>query len=215
VKKKVFVYLGIGIVSVILILGLVFDMGENSMKESSTRSLDLDFSYLAANSNLKETLGSNRISMSMPIKLQKESVIEKYCSFFQDESKQELIEFCTSTELLNSDGKFLGNIHMVGSPAVPKLVVVIIQTDPLNSDLEDIKLIFRLVIEDLICNCWEDKKPDGFVTINAWVDGLLEFHTSDVKPHSQSKPISLEGKILQIELTTNFEGYLWELLIAK
>ena len=64
-------------------------------------------------------------------------------------------------------------------------------------------------------DCWELEKPDGFDSVDSWVDGLREFHTNDVKPHSKSKIINLENHKLQIELTTNTEGYLWKLFPQK
>jgi len=204
------------VIAVIAVVGLSYNMNETSVNSIlPVTTLELDFRYVEANYKLREVMDSNGISMSNPILLEEKKEIERYCSFFEDEQKQKLVEFCTSTELLNSEGEFLGNIHMIGSKAFPKLVIVLIQTDPFNSDLPEVKSIFRLVTETLVCYCWNDEKPDGFATIDAWVDGLLKFHLSDVKPHSQSKSIPLEGKKLQLELTTNFEGYLWELLIAR
>lgn len=178
-------------------------------------SAELDFTYKDANANLKDSLKSKNITMSSPIILKDKDGIDKYCTFLKDKEKQKLVEYCTSTELRDSSNHFLGNIHMIGSPSFPRLVIVLIQVDPLMSQLDDVKTIFSTVTENLVCNCWQEKKPSGFETVDSWVDGLYKFHTSDTKPHSQSKPISLEGKTMRIELTTNTEGYIWELLIAK
>ncbi len=178
-------------------------------------SVEMDFTYKDANANLKDALKSQNIAMSSPIILKDKAGIDKYCTFLKDKEKQKLVEYCTSTELRDSSNNFLGNIHMIGSPSFPRLVIVLIQVDPLMGQLDDVKTIFSTVTEKLVCNCWQEKKPSGFETVDSWVDGLHKFHTSDTKLHSQSKPISLEGKTMRIELTTNTEGYIWELLIAK
>lgn len=175
----------------------------------------LDFTYTDANANLKEALTAGGISMSSPVILKEKTDIDKYCTFLKDKEKQSLVEYCTSTELRDADGAFLGNIHMIGSPSFPRLVIVLVQVDPLMSQLDSVKTVFSIVTENLVCNCWEEKKPGGFETVYSLIDGLHQFHTSDVKPHSQSNQISIEGKSMQIELTTNTQGYLWELLITR
>jgi hypothetical protein len=175
----------------------------------------LNFTYTDANAQLKEALSSEGISMSSPVTLKEKTDIDKYCTFLKDKEKQSLVEYCTSTELRDSDGEFLGNIHMIGSPSFPRLVIVLVQVDPLMSQIDSVKTVFSIVTKNLVCNCWEEKKPGGFETVSSLIDGLHQFHTGDVKPHSQSNQISIEGKSMQIELTTNTQGYLWELLITR
>ncbi|MDP3780978.1 MAG: hypothetical protein AABX15_04195 [Thermoproteota archaeon] len=175
----------------------------------------LNFTYTDANAQLKEALSSEGISMSSPVTLKEKTDIDKYCTFLKDKEKQSLVEYCTSTEIRDSDGEFLGNIHMIGSPSFPRLVIVLVQVDPLMSQIDSVKTVFSIVTKNLVCNCWEEKKPGGFETVSSLIDGLHQFHTGDVKPHSQSNQISIEGKSMQIELTTNTQGYLWELLITR
>ena len=83
------------------------------------------------------------------------------------------------------------------------------------SQVEQIKTIFGSVIDELVCTCWEEVKPGGYDTVGNWINALRDFHTSGDKPHSTSKALPLASKHLQIELTTNKDGYLWELLIAR
>lgn len=169
--------------------------------------------YLDDNLILKQKLSEQGISMSSPIRLETKGDIQQYCSFFADSEKQKLVEYCTSTELKDANGNFLGNIHMVGLKDVPQVVMVLLQTDPYMSQIGSVKKVFETATQELVCNCWQDVKPDGFASVGGWVDGLREFHTSDTKPHSKSKQIVLEGKTLQLELTTNTKGYLWQLYI--
>lgn len=210
-NKKILIPVGAGIVVFLITIILSFDTDET--KVDLDPSLSLDFNYDEANSNLRKTLEESKISMSSTIKLNKIQDIKKFCTFFEDESIQNLVEFCTSTELLDSEGNFLGNIHMIGSPELPNLVLVLIQTDPFMNNLPEIKLIFREVIENLVCNCWEDAKPSNINTIEEWIDRQRDFHFSALRSTSKSN-LSLEGKQLQIELTTNTEGYLWKLFVG-
>ena len=46
-----------------------------------------------------------------------------------------------------------------------------------------------------------------------WVDKQRDFHTNDTRPTSTSS-LDLMDKNLQMELSTNTEGYLWKLLIS-
>ena len=211
--KKKFLYLGISVAVLALAVNISFSLFNNDVKLIPESFPELKFTYIESNAKLKESLASHGISMSSPVKLSTIKDIEKFCSFFADKNKQDQVDYCTSTELRDSDGKFLGNIHMVGSRNMPKIVLVLIQTDPFMQDLDEIKSVYDVVIENLVCNCWADVKPSEIETVSDWVDRQKNFHTSDVKPTSKSN-LSIMGINLQMELTTNTEGYLWKLLIS-
>lgn len=203
------IVIGIGVV-------LTYDQYLPKPSEKNTEHIrGFNFTYSEMNSFLKNDLHSNSILMSSPVKIKDKELLEKYCKFFDDEKIQKLIQYCTSTELKDKNEKFLGNIHIVGAPDSPELVLVIIQTDPFMNQLNDIKTTFDVVIKSVICDCWEQFSPDGFHSVSEWVEGMKDFHTSGTKPHSKSKILSLNDSNLQIELTTNENGYLWKLLISK
>jgi len=213
VHKKKFLYIGISVAVLAIAVSLSFNLFNNDA-ELITESLpELKVTYIESNAKLKESLALHGISMSSPVTLSTIKDIEKFCSFFADKNKQDQVDYCTSTELRDSGGEFLGNIHMVGSRNMPKIVLVLIQTDPFMQDLDEIKSVYDVVIENLVCNCWEDVKPSKIGTVSDWVDRQKDFHTSDVKPTSKSN-LSIMGMSLQMELTTNTEGYLWKLLIS-
>jgi len=214
VKYKKHISLGIGVAVAITVI--VFVISYNGKSETSTiDSLSLDFTYDEANSVLKQSLQSQGITMSSPLKFLKQQDIEKWCKFFSDQEKQKLVEYCTSTEIKDPSGNFLGNIHMVGSPNAPKLVLVVLQSNPVLDNMNQIKTVFGTVTKELVCDCWQDIKPDGYETVENWIDALRDFHISGSKPHSESKSISLASKHMQIQLTTTKEGYVWEMLIAR
>lgn len=199
--------------AIILIIALVF--GLNLIDSKPLReNTGLGFTYDYANSQLKTVLASQDVLMSSPLKISGDS-IEKYCKFFDDASKQSLIQYCTSTELKDSDGKFLGNIHIVGSKESPELVIGIIQTDPFMSQYGNIKKVFSSIIQELVCDCWSEYKPDNFASTSLWFDAMNDFHKSSGKITTKSKLLFIEGKYLQLEVTTNKDGYLWKLFVTK
>ena len=211
--KKKFLYIGVSVAVLALAVSFSFSLFNNNTELIPTSLPELKFTYMESNAKLKESLALHGISMSSPVKLSTIKDIEKFCSFFTDKTMQDQVDYCTSTELKDSNGEFLGNIHMVGSRNMPKIILVLIQTDPFMQDLDEIKSVYDVVIENLVCNCWEDVKPGEIETVSDWVDRQKDFHTSDVKPTSKSN-LSLRGITLQMELTTNTEGYLWKLLIS-
>jgi len=154
--------------------------------------------------------------MSKPIKLINRNYLEEFCTFFKNEELQNQVEYCTSTELHDSKGNFMGNIHMVGTRQLPKIVLVVIQSNPFIEDpenLEELKTVYNVVIKELVCDCWHEVQPDNIETISEWIDKERDFHIKTKKITTNSN-LNLSGNQLKIELTTNTEGYLWKLLIS-
>jgi len=213
VKKKIFLYIGIAIVAISIVTSVSLISNDGNEKFNTLSLPELEFTYDDSNSKLKEKLAIFDVSMSSPIKLINRNYLEEYCTFFENEELQNQVDYCTSTELRDSEGKFLGNIHMVGSRQMPKIILALIQTDPFWQNLDDVKTVYNVVIEDLVCDCWNEVQPGDIQTVAGWVDKQRDFHTSDTKPTSKSN-VSLSGMQLQMELTTNTDGYLWKLLIS-
>ena len=212
-KKKIFLYIGIAIVAISVVASVSLISNYDDEKFNTFSLPELEFTYDDSNSKLKEKLAIFDISMSSPITLINRYYLEEYCSFFENEELQNQVDYCTSTELRDSEGKYLGNVHMVGSRQMPKIILALIQTDPFIQNLDDVKTVYKVVIEDLVCDCWNEVQPGDIQTVAGWIDKQRDFHTSDTKPTSKSN-LSLSGMQLQIELTTNTEGYLWKLLIS-
>ncbi len=150
--------------------------------------------------------------MSSPLKLNGFS-IEKYCTFFADENIQNAIRYCTSTELLDSQGRYLGNIHMVGAPSEPWYVIGVIQSDPLISQLNEIKTIYSTMIESAVCDCWKEEKPGGFESVSDWIEAAKSHHLEAKRITSKSEISGLAQQDILLEITTNTEGYLWTFII--
>ncbi len=205
--KKIFLITLISLIAISLVV-IIALMPISENEESKTLSV----SYREVNENIQSELWLHKISMSSALQLNGFS-IEKYCNFFSDESIQNSIEYCTSTELLDSGGKYLGNVHMVGIPGVPKYMIGIIQADPQISQKEDIKIIYNTMIESLVCHCWNEKKPGGFNSVSDWIDAANNHHLEAKKITSKSVISGLSQNDLVLEITTNTEGYLWKFII--
>jgi len=221
-RQKKFLYAGIGgavaIAAIIIVIVLLPNMSNQSTDntdQSQISPLDLSFSYEEANSNLRTSLRSHEINMSRPLQFISQADINQYCHFFSDDKKQALVKFCTSTVLQDKNRNFLGNINMVGSTRAPGLVIAAVQTDPTLSTLNDVKTIFSAVINETTCDCWDKEKPRGYATLSEMIDDFRDFHISGKKPDSTSKSVPLGSEHFELELTTNQNGYLWKLLVAR
>ena len=220
-SKKIFSAIGIGVaILVVALLSFTFSSDENMASTTSDEKITsiqsddsgLGISYTAVNYQLKQILQDNNISMSSPIKLDKLRDIWIYCNFFEGD-EQKLVEYCTSTELRDADDNFLGNIHAVGTPEEPRLIMAVVQVDPFLNNKDDAKDVFSVLTNQVVCDCWSTKIIQG-LSMDDWANKHIEFHIGGGKPTSKSNIIPLEGKSLQMELTTNNEGYLWTLFVT-
>jgi hypothetical protein len=207
-NKKILIPVISGVAITIIVTALMIPTPEEVESET------LSISYTETNKELQSILATNNISMSSALRLNGFS-IEKYCTFFADEATQNAIKYCTSTELLDSDGQYLGNIHMVGTSGSPRFVIGVIQADPTTSQLDEIKIIYQTMIESIVCECWNDEKPGGFESVSDWIDAAHAHHLEATRITSKSEISGLAQKELLLEITTNTEGYLWKFIIPN
>jgi hypothetical protein len=210
--NKVILIPSIAIIAIVILFSYVLipDNGDRISSSSNTLSL----SYVDTNKELQHDLELFNIQMSSPLKLNGFS-IDTYCTFFSDELIQNSIEYCTSTELLDSKEQYLGNIQMVGSNAFPEYVIGVMQSDSSASQLEDIKIIVNSMIESVICDCWDEKKPGNFESVSSWIDAANLHHLENTSVTSKSTINGLNEKPILLEITTNENGYLWKFLITN
>ena len=197
-------------IAIVLVVVFSFQISFDNDQESE----QLSFSYVETNQDLKRALEAQNISMSSPLRL-KDEAIEQYCNFFSNDSLQNTIKYCTSTELLDSKGKYLGNIHMVGSMESPRFVMGVIQVSPNLDHLDSAKIVYQTMIETLVCKCWNEEKPGGFDSISIWIDAANSHHLEAKRVTSKSEISGLAHKGLLLEITTNTEGYLWKFVVPN
>ncbi|KAF6244038.1 hypothetical protein C6988_00140 [Nitrosopumilus sp. b1] len=199
-----------GIIAVVI--GLIVILAYSFPAEDEAIKLNpLTIQYSSLNFELQKLLSENQLQMSNPIKISTPESILKYCNFFAD-SKIDAIEHCTSTEIKDSNGNFLGNIHMIGTNQQVDSIIIIAQSDSSMNNLDSIDSLFDSSIKVLVCDCWEEKSPGDFTSVSDWISA-----TANMKNESKvikSNIDSLESKDLYLELSENEDGYLWTLVIS-
>ncbi len=172
----------------------------------------LDFDY-SMNSQISEALAGHDISMSSPVRASQAFAVQKYCTFFDDPKKQSQVQYCTSTELLDENGHFLGNVHMVGTPENPKLVITILEAS--FEEISRVSTAFDVVIDNTVCECWEDLSPGGFPSVHDWTAALGDFHRqATFQNTTKSAVLTLDGLKIQSEVTSIEGAYVWKLFVA-
>jgi len=188
VKSKKYVYVGIAAAASIAAAVVFFTQFNMAPTEPSAplglSAYTLDFTYAEVNSDLKNTLIDQNINMSKPVKFSTPSDINQYCNFLTNQTRQAMIEYCTSTEIKDEHGNFLGNLNMIGSPLTPVMVITAAQSDPMFSNYKDIKILFGDVVNETICQCWATETPGNYTTLSSMMDALRDFHVKGKEPDS-------------------------------
>ena len=187
-KSKKYVYVGIAAAASIAAAVVFFTQFNMAPTEPSAplglSAYTLDFTYAEVNSDLKNTLIDQNINMSKPVKFSTPSDINQYCNFLTNQTRQAMIEYCTSTEIKDEHGNFLGNLNMIGSPLTPVMVITAAQSDPMFSNYKDIKILFGDVVNETICQCWATETPGNYTTLSSMMDALRDFHVKGKEPDS-------------------------------
>ncbi|MDE1763376.1 MAG: hypothetical protein KGH88_03915 [Thaumarchaeota archaeon] len=219
VISKKYAYIGIAAAAAIAAAVIIFTQLNTSPAVSSgstgLSAYTLNYTYEQVNSDLKSTLIGQNINMSKSLKFGTPDTINQYCNFLSNQTKQSMIEYCTSTEIKDEHDNFLGNLNMVGSSLAPVLVIATAQSDPVFENYKDVKTLFSDVMNETVCQCWDKEKPGGYSTMYGMMDALRDFHLKGKEPNSTTHGVPLGGKHFEIELSTNTQGYLWKLLVAK
>ncbi len=204
------ILLGVAVVVSVSILSI----SENQSQPQSIPIYEMGFTYYDVE-KINTSLAKQNIFMSTPAAIT-DHTIDQYCPFFADGNIQRSVEYCTTTALLDSDGKPLGNINMGGTIDGPIMALVIIDASPfLDSRENEVDFVFQTMIETLVCDCWEEKQPGGFETISAWLTTAKMKYIEFSKPTLTSNIPSLDNKRLILEITSKDESYLWTLIVLK
>jgi hypothetical protein len=206
-KKILFsILVSIGIIFVIVFFsGNVFD--DQPIPE-------VNFIYSNVDSMQKILIAKN-IVMSSPTVITDDTV-GQYCTFFDDDGIQRFVQYCVTTALVDSDGEPLGNLNMGGNPISPSMALVMLEVSPdLDSKRDKIDFIFQTMIENLVCDCWNEQKPGGFESVSAWLDAAESKYSESSQTTLKSKIDGLAQKQLILEIITIDESYLWTLIVLK
>ena len=203
----------ISIIVVILSAAVIFLIPENSSIPSSENLYQYGFTFYDVE-KIKSSLSEHNIFMSTPTSIT-DHTIENYCAIRDDILST--INYCTTTAIQGPDGKSLGNINMGGSPDNPIMAIAIIDSSPfLDTKSSEIEIVFETMIEALVCDCWNEKQPGNFESVNDWLN------TAKSKYAESSQTIPLKSTItglgdetLILEITSKNDSYLWTLIVLK
>ena len=163
---------------------------------------------------IKSTLSESDISLSTPIAIT-DYTSREYCTFFDEQDNRVLVEYCTTTAILDSDGKTIGNINIGGTSDSPIMALAIIDSPKLDSKSAKVKIVFESLIESLVCDCWDELQPGGFESVGVWVDVATAKYYESTLGTLTSKIDGIGDTKLILEITTEEDSYLWTLIILK
>ena len=192
---------------------VIFLIPENSSMPSSDNLYQSGFTFYDVE-KIKESLSEKNIFMSIPTPIT-DHTIENYCAIRDDILSA--INYCTTTAIQGPDGKSLGNISMGGTPDNPIMALALVESSPfLDSKFNEVEIVFKIMIETLVCDCWDEKQPGGFESVNAWLEAAkIKFAESSQIIPLKSTITGLGDETLILEIKSTSDSYSWTLIILK
>jgi len=203
----------ISIIIIIISFTAIILISENSSMPSSENLYQYGFTFYDVE-KIKSSLSEQNIFMSIPTPIT-DHTIGNYCAIHDDILST--IDYCTTTAIQGPDGKSLGNISMGGKSDNPIMALALVESSPfLDSKSNEIEIVFEVMIETLVCDCWNKQQPGGFESVGHWID------TAKTKYDESSQTLPLKSTItglgdetLILEITSKNNSYLWTLIILK
>jgi hypothetical protein len=200
------ILLGLAIVSILVLIP------ENTSQSESIYETGFTFYDVE---KIKSALSTQNIFMSSPTAIT-DHTIGQYCTYFDDNSIQRTVKYCTTTAILNSEGQPLGNINMGGTTNGPVMALALLDTPDIFTSENGVSFVFETMIEILVCDCWEQKQPGGFESVGAWINAAkMKYVQSSNTAPLKSKISGLNDMNLILEITLKDGSYLWTLIILK
>ncbi len=192
---------------------VIFLIPENSSMPSSDNLYQSGFTFYDVE-KIKESLSEKNIFMSIPTPIT-DHTIENYCAIRDDILST--INYCTTTAIQGPDGKSLGNISMGGTPDNPIMALALVESSPfLDSKFNEVEIVFKIMIETLVCDCWDEKQPGGFESVNAWLEAAkIKFTESSQTIPLKSTITGLGDETLILEIKSTSDSYSWTLIVLK
>ncbi len=199
-------------IAAVISLSLIFVSEEPS--ESQSQSIyDEGFTYYDIET-IQTSLSEQNITVSIPVAIT-DHTISQYCMIFENKLPQK-INYCTTTNVLDSEGNPLGNINMGGNTNSPILAIANLETTTLESNQDDVLAVIEVMIETLVCDCWEEEKSDDDLeSISAWLDAVHSFYNDSGQRSVKSQVDDLGTSVITLEVTSKENSILHTLIILK
>jgi len=201
------------IIVIIISAIVIFLIPENSSMPSSENLYQYGFTFYDVE-KINDSLSEQNIFMSTPSPIT-DHTIENYCAIRDDILSA--INYCTTTAIHGPDGRSLGNISMGGTPDNPIMAIALVESSPfLDTKSSEIEIVFEVMIETLVCDCWNEKQPGGFESVNDWLNAAkIKYAESSQTVPLKSTITGLGDETLILEITAKNDSYLWTLIVLK
>jgi len=209
-NKMIIIPILVGIVLVVSAFLLLSN--DTSSEPESQLIYDVGFTYYDIE-KIQNNLEEYNIFVSSPSPIT-DHTINQYCTFFE-KGLPRSVEYCTTTAVMDYEGNTLGNINIGGDTQSPVLAIANIETTSLESNQDEVFAVFEVMIETLVCDCWEEEKSEAYPTISAWIEGVQTFYIDSDKRDIKSKIDDLAGHEILLEITTKENSILQTLVILK
>lgn len=201
------------LVGIAIVISSFFILSNDVSSDSESQLIpDTGFSYYDIE-KIQNNLEEYDVFVSSPTAIT-DHTIDQYCTYFE-KGLSKSVEYCTTTAVLDYEGTSLGNINIGGDTQSPVLAIANLETSSLESNQDEVSAVFEVMIETLVCNCWDDEKSEDYPTISSWLEGAQTFYTDSGKRNIKSKIDDLAGNEILLEITTKDDSILQTLIILK
>ncbi len=199
-------------IAAVVSLSLIF-VSEEPSESQSPSIYDQGFTYYDIET-IQTTLAEQNITVSIPVAIT-DHTISQYCMIFENKLPKK-IDYCTTTNVIDSEGNPLGNINMGGDTNSPILAIANLETTTLESNQDDVLTVIEVMIETLVCDCWEEEKSDDDLeSISAWLDAVHSFYNDSGQRSVKSQVDDLGTSVITLEVTSKENSILHTLIIQK
>ncbi len=200
------------LVTIIISISLI-SVYEKPSEPQSVSIYDAGFTYYDIEI-IQTTLAKQDILVSTPVAITDHTVGE-YCKYF-DKGLPRIVEYCTTTVVLDFEENTLGNINIGGDVNSPILAIANLETTTLESNQAEVLAVFETMIETLVCDCWEEEKSDDDIaSISAWLDLVHKFYYDSEEREIKSQVDDLGSSVITLEITPKENSVLQTLIILK
>lgn len=201
------------LVGIVIVVSAFLLLSNDISSDSESQLIyDTGFTYYDIE-KIQNNLEDHNIFVSSPTAIT-DHTISQYCTYFE-KGLPRSVEYCTTTVVLDYEGTTLGNINIGGDVQSPVLAIANLETPSLESNQDEVFAVFEVMIETLVCDCWEEEKSEDYPTISAWLEGVQTFYIDSDKRDIKSKIDDLAGHEILLEITTKDNSILQTLIILK
>jgi len=201
------------LVGIVIVVSAFFLLSNDTSSDPESQLIyGVGFTYYDIE-KIQNNLEVHNIFVSSPTPIT-DHTINQYCTYFEKGLPRN-VEYCTTTVVLDYEGTTLGNINIGGDLQSPVLAIANLETSSLESNQDEVFAVFEVMIETLVCDCWEEEKSEDYPTISAWLDGVQTFYIDSDKRDIKSKIDNLAGYEILLEITSKDDSILQTLIILK